>query len=139
VRWCSDLNQRRGGGLPETALHGGARRAEALDGGRLNEGWGTSLSRSMRSSRVWRWSQEVLVARMGSWREPSPMECTMTWSGLALSRGMVLSSSGDLELDGDNWLRHRRKEVMHASEARHRGCGCGALASTSREEEVPRG
>jgi hypothetical protein len=57
VRWCSDLNQRRGGGLPETALHGGARRAEALDGGRPNEGRGTPLSRSMRSSRVWRWSR----------------------------------------------------------------------------------
>jgi hypothetical protein len=28
VRWCNDLNQRRGGGLPETTL----------DGGRQNEG-----------------------------------------------------------------------------------------------------
>jgi hypothetical protein len=51
---------------------------------------------------------EVLVAQMGSQRGPSPVERTTTWSGLALSRGTTLGSSGDLELDRDDWLRHRR-------------------------------
>jgi hypothetical protein len=41
-----------------------------------------------------------------------------TWSGPALSRGATLGGSGDLELDGDNWLRHRQKEVTHESGAR---------------------
>jgi hypothetical protein len=89
VRWCSDLNQRRGGGLPETAFHGGARRAEALDGDRSNEGWGTSLSRSMRSSCVWRWSQEVLVGPDGELERAiaGGVHNDLEWTGSEQRRG----------------------------------------------------
>jgi hypothetical protein len=45
---------------------------------------------------------EVLVARMGSQRGPSPVEHIMTWSGPALSRGVTLGGSCDLELDRDD-------------------------------------
>jgi hypothetical protein len=41
-----------------------------------------------------------------------------TWSRPALSRGVTLRGSADLLLNGDNWLWHLQKEVMHGSTTR---------------------
>jgi hypothetical protein len=121
--------------LPATSLHGGARRAEALNGGRPNEGRGTPLSRSARSSGCGGGNRGA-SGLDGETERAITGGAHNTWSRLALSRGAMLAGSGDLELDGDDWFQHRRKEATHGSgvtpsfKAKTRCSSCVCLGSS---------